>query len=66
MNHLTPSEAEKKGLRPLAGPYTSREDWMAQNVIGDMRRGGIEHALVEENGGVEVWRSNSGWKGVEK
>ena len=62
MSPLAPIEAEKKGLRPLAGPYTPGEDWMVQNVIGDMRRGGIDCALVEGKEGVEVWRMNSGWK----
>ena len=44
MKTLKPAEAERKGLRPLAGPYCAREDWMAQNVMLDMRRGGKPNA----------------------
>ena len=62
MKALATAAAEKKGLRPLAGPYSTQEDWMAQNVMCDMRRGGIEHAMVEVKGGFEVWRSNCGWR----
>lgn len=65
MNPITSAVAEKKGLRPLAGPYSAKEDWMAENVSRDMRRGGIDHALVEVKGGAEVWRSNCGWRDTQ-
>jgi hypothetical protein len=31
-----------------------------------MRRGGIDHAIVETKHGLEVWRSNCGFKEASK
>jgi len=59
---LKPAAAVKKGLRVLAGPYSTGEAHWAENVCRDLRRGGIDHALVESKRGVEVWRANSGWR----
>jgi len=63
MNPLTTQQAQEQGLRPLAGSYTESEGWMIENVLADMRRGQIDHAVVTTENGTEVWRSNFGWKG---
>jgi hypothetical protein len=55
-------EAAAKNLRPLAGPYRSTETEMMLRVIRDMRAGNIPHAVVDTSAGLEVWRSNNGWK----
>ena len=65
MNPITTQQAEEQGLRPLSGPYTIGQTWMLENVLADMRRGQIEHAVVTTETGTEVWRSNFGWKGEE-
>jgi len=58
---MSPETAEKKGLRPLAGPYRPKEAWMLDNVLRDLRD--IEHAIVERPDGLrEVWRTGIGWK----
>ena len=59
---ITPSAAHNKGLRVLSGPYKpTTENWMIQQVIEDMDRGKIPHAVIETRDGLEVWRSNHGW-----
>lgn len=63
---ITIEQATEQGLRPLAGPYTEAEGWMIENVLLDMRRGVIDHAVVTTEHGPEVWRSNYGWRGVSK
>ncbi len=46
------------GLGRLTTPYNlPLEKAMMDNVIADMRRGGIKYALVATKGGTEVWRS---------
>jgi hypothetical protein len=62
MKPITTTEAEARGLRPLINPCTEAENWIIENVCADMRRGGIDHALVVVPGGLEVWRSNFGFK----
>jgi hypothetical protein len=54
---MTAQEAREKGYRPLTTKYIPKEQWMLENVLADMRRGGIDHVLVEQDGGVEVWRT---------
>jgi ATP sulfurylase len=56
-NTMTAQEARAKGYRPLTTKYIKKEQWMLDNVLADMRRGGIDHVLVEQDGGVEVWRT---------
>lgn len=59
---LTEAEAHARGLRRMTTPYTlPNERWMLDNVIADMNRGGIAHALVEapDVRNVEVWRKPS-------
>jgi len=58
---LTPAEAEAQGLRPLTTTCNASEIWILENVCADMRRGGIDHAVVLAPGGLEVWRSSSGF-----
>ena len=59
---ITPTEAEARNLRPLTTTISKREIWIAENILADMRRGGIDAAVVTVNGGSEVWRSNNGWR----
>ena len=62
MKPITTTEAEQRGLRPLINPCRESECWIVENVCSDMRRGGIDHAVVQVPGGLEVWRSNFGFK----
>jgi hypothetical protein len=66
MKPITTTEAEARGLRPLINPCTEAENWIIENVCSDMRRGGIDHAIVETKHGLEVWRSNCGFKEASK
>jgi len=55
---MTETEARGMGLGRLTTPYNlPLEKAMMDNVIADMRRGGIKYALVATKGGTEVWRS---------
>ena len=63
---ISADEAQARNLRVLGGPCGPAEVWMLENVISDMRRGGIEHAVVETKHGLEVWRSNFGFKEAKK
>ena len=58
---LTKTEAAKRGLHPLAGPYGKREYWMVESLCSDLLRGGIVHAVVKTSKAFEVWRTASGW-----
>jgi hypothetical protein len=66
MKPIPTAEAEARNLRPLTSGYLSNELWMLENVCADMRRGGIAHAIVETKHGLEVWRSNCGFKEASK
>ena len=56
--YMTETEARGLGLGRLTTPYNlPLEKAMMDNVIADMRRGGIKYALVATKGGTEVWRS---------
>lgn len=57
-NHLPISKqaARGLGLRSLTKPYNDNESAMLENVLKDMRSGGIRHAKVSTNDGIEVWR----------
>ena len=56
--HMTETEARGMGLGRLTTPYNlPLEKTMLDNVIADMRRGGIRYGLVATRGGTEVWRS---------
>jgi len=53
-------EAKAAGFHALAGPFNrTTEAKQLAAVIRDLTRGGIAHRLIEENGGVTVWRK--GW-----
>lgn len=57
MNYITPDEATKTGYRALTVGYElPLEQWLLNNVLADMRRGRIDHVLVESEYGIEVWR----------
>ena len=56
--YMTETEARGMGLGRLTTPYNlPLEKTMMDNVIADMRRGGIRYGLVATKGGTEVWRS---------
>lgn len=63
---ITPAEAQARSLRALAGPYREGEHDMIGPVMSDMRRSGIEAAVVRSQYGLEVWRSGIGFREVEK
>jgi hypothetical protein len=58
---MTKTEATKRGLRPLAGPYGKGEYWMVESLCSDLLRGGIVHAVIKTSKSFEVWRTASGW-----
>ena len=58
---MTKTEATKRGLRPLAGPYGKGEYWMVESLCADLLRGGIVHAVIKTSKSFEVWRTASGW-----
>lgn len=43
---LSQSEAKALRLQPLAGPYSSNEQWMLDNVLSDLTRGHRRFFLV--------------------
>lgn len=56
---ISEDEARASGLDPITIGYAKSEQWMLENVIDDMERGNIEHAVVMSNGLPEVWRKKS-------
>lgn len=57
MTTMTRFEATRAGFHPLTTGYRlPDEQWMLDNVLADMRRGGITHVLVKQKGSVAVWR----------
>jgi hypothetical protein len=55
---LDTAAAKAAGFRPLTiGYQLPQERSMLDNVLADMRRGNINHCLVESNDSVSVWRS---------
>ena len=49
--------ATASGYHPLTGGYRLPvEQGMLDNVLGDMRRGNIDHVLVKDGVGLSVWR----------
>ena len=55
---LDTAAAKAAGFRPLTiGYQLPQERPMLDNVLADMRRGNINHCLVQSNGSVSVWRS---------
>ncbi len=51
--------ARAAGYRALTVTYhLPRERGLLDNVLGDMRRGHIDHVLVKTKGGVAVWRGS--------
>jgi hypothetical protein len=66
MKSITTTEAEGRNLRPLINPCNAAENWILENVCADMRRGGIDHAVVQVPGGLEVWRSTYGFREARK
>jgi len=63
---ITRTTAEKRGLRPLAGPFSEAEEWMIESLCADLRRGGIAHAVVDNLKSFEVWRTGIGWREIKK
>ena len=56
--YMTEIEARGLGFGRLTTPYRlPLEKTLMDNVITDMRRGGIRYGLVATRGGTEVWRS---------
>lgn len=55
---ITVKDAKEYGYRAMTQPYVlPQEQWMLDNVIGDMKRAGADYALVEVKvEQVEVWR----------
>ncbi|MCC6356993.1 MAG: hypothetical protein IT577_24155 [Verrucomicrobiae bacterium] len=47
---ITAREARRRGYRPLTRGCRPSETWMLENFIDDMMRGGIDFALVREDG----------------
>ena len=60
--HKTMSAALARayGFVSLTSGYSPGEMHMARRVLEDLRRGGIDGALVQTSCGVEVWRERGG------
>ena len=57
MKTITKQQAKAEGYRPLTTAYTlPQEEWMLNNILADLQRGNINHALVAQSEGVEVWK----------
>lgn len=59
---ISAKEARRRGYRPLTRGCRPSEGWMLENFIDDMMRGGIDFALVREDGApdaVAVYRRPS-------
>jgi len=48
------------GFVSLTSGYSPAEMHLARRVLEDLRRGGIDGALVQTTCGVEVWRERAG------
>ena len=55
---MTIQEASKRKYTPLTSAYNQmpEERQMLENVINGMKCGNIDYALIETDGGTEVWR----------
>jgi hypothetical protein len=54
---LDKKSAAAAGFRPLTiGFLLPQERPMLDNILADMRRGNINHCLVQSKSGVSVWR----------
>jgi|APIni6443716594_1056825.scaffolds.fasta_scaffold1086882_2 hypothetical protein len=57
MTTMNTRGARAAGYRALTVTYhLPREQALLDNVLGDMRRGHIDHVLVKTKSGVAVWR----------
>jgi len=57
MKTMKEEVAKARGYHALTAGYKlPDEQWMLENVRGDLQRGNISHALVKVNGGTAVWR----------
>jgi hypothetical protein len=56
---ISDKEAEAQDMRPLTRAYSKGQMWMLENVVNDLKRGGIQYALVQKDEGIEVWRAKS-------
>ena len=65
MRTLDKVSARAAGYRALTHSYflPQEQEWL-DNVLADMRRGGIDHVLVRQPGGLAVWRRGSNWRGA--
>ena len=71
-NTISVELARRAGMKPLTQPYRlPHERILLDRVIADMKRGGINYALVSEKGstandgifeGVAVWRGHQSIK----
>ena len=56
-NVLTPDQARAQGFSELTFPYLDGEEHLAQSVIDDLERGGIQWRWVAVENGREIWRA---------
>ena len=57
MTTMNNGRARAAGYRALTVTYhLPREQALLDNVLGDLRRGHIDHVLVKTKSGVAVWR----------
>ena len=60
---MTTRQAQAEGYRALTLPYElPKEQAMLDNVLADLRRGQVAHALVRRRAGLVVWRRAPGWR----
>lgn len=57
MKIITKEEALAGRYRAMTTEYKiASELWMMENVIKDMKSGGIDYAIVSMPAGLEIWR----------
>lgn len=61
---LTEEQAHAQGLQSLTTPCATHEEWIIHGILADLRRGRIPCAAVTVTGGIEAWRSTSGFRHI--
>lgn len=57
LNTLSEAQADAEGFKRLTYPIDMNvEQWILDNIVTDMQRGGIPCCLVVQPTGLEVWR----------
>lgn len=53
---ITADEAKAQGYQPVTTAYSAAEVGMMRRQIQSFEQSNIPYALVDANGGIEIWR----------